>query len=145
MRAHRQAVQFLAAVDDADDVRQVGVQPKHFCRKVENDPGLFATHGARYDLAVLLRFRSNQVRENEAGNQGRFAILSGQRQIGLFRADRVVVNVGDECALEFFKANRRANQRTLTAQRPAAQGPAAVQQFKLSDAATEIQILCPAR
>lgn len=63
---------------------------------------------------------------------------------------RVQFKLQGHVPLEFALGNTqacqvRANQRTLTAQRPAAQGPAAVQQFKLSDAATEIQILCPAR
>lgn len=52
--------------------------------------------------------------------------------------------------LEFALANVqacqvRANQRPLSALRPAAQTPASVQQFKLPDAAAEIQILCPQR
>ncbi|MBS0291307.1 MAG: endo alpha-1,4 polygalactosaminidase [Proteobacteria bacterium] len=49
--------------------------------------------------------------------------------------------------LEFALANTeacqvRANQRPLTALRPAAQARTAVQQFKLPDAAAQIQVLC---
>ena len=39
-------------------------------------------------------------------------------------------------------AQIRADQRPLTALRPAAQASVAVQQFKLPDAAATIQILC---
>ena len=63
---------------------------------------------------------------------------------------RVQFKLQGHVPLEFALANTqacqvRAHQRPLTAQRAAAHGPAAVQQFKLPDAASEIQILCPDR
>lgn len=65
---------------------------------------------------------------------------------GLGAQFRLQGHVPLEFALSHAQACQvRANQRPLTALSPAAQTPAAVQQFKLSDAASEIQILCPAR
>lgn len=63
---------------------------------------------------------------------------------------RVQFTLQGHVPLEFALANTqacqvRAGQRTLTALRPAAQDRTAVQQFKLPDAAAQIQILCPER
>ena len=63
---------------------------------------------------------------------------------------RVQFKLQGHVPLEFALANTqacqvRAGQRTLTALRPAAQDRTAVQQFKLPDAAAQIQILCPER
>jgi len=60
---------------------------------------------------------------------------------------RVQFTLQGHVPLEFALANTqscqvRANQRTLTALRPAAQARTAVQQFKLPDATARIQILC---
>ena len=60
---------------------------------------------------------------------------------------RVQFKLQGHVPLEFALANAqscqiRADQRPLTALRPAAQASVAVQQFKLPDAAATIQILC---
>ena len=63
---------------------------------------------------------------------------------------RVQFRLQGHVPLEFALANAqacqvRANQRPLTALRPAAQAPVAVQQYKLPDAAATVQILCSDR
>lgn len=63
---------------------------------------------------------------------------------------RVQFTLRGHVPLEFALANTqacqvRANQRPLNALRPAAQARTAVQQFKLPDAAAQIQVLCPER
>ena len=63
---------------------------------------------------------------------------------------RVQFKLQGHVPLEFALANAqtcqvRANQRPLTALRPAAQAPVAVQQYKLPDAAATVQILCSDR
>ena len=53
------------------------------------------------------------MREQEAGNQGGFAVFAGEREVRFFGAGRVVVDVTDEIALKRFKADRRAHQGAL--------------------------------
>ena len=105
----RQANQFLARRDNANQRNNLWRKLNHLASKVKNQRGLFTAHCARNNLCIQFGFGANNVRQQNASNQTRFAVLTSNRQIGAAGSSFVIVNGQNELLLKSIEHHWFAN------------------------------------